>query len=120
MFRNIRIVYVTTGNKEEARTIGKALVEEKLAACANIVGGIESIYRWKDNLETANEYILILKTTYSNITRLTSRIKELHSYDVPCVITVNVSEQEGNPDYLDWIQESVLSPLSPDEKLISE
>ena len=120
MFRNLRIVYVTTKDRDEARAIGKTLVEEKLAACANIVEGMESIYRWEGSVTSDKECILILKTTYSNMTRLTKRVKELHSYDIPCVLSVNVAEQEGNPEYLNWIQNSVMRSLSTDENLLSE
>ncbi len=120
MFRNLRIVYITTKNREEAIQIGSAVVEEKLAACANIIDGMESIYRWKEKIETGKECILILKTSYSNVSRLTERVKELHSYEVPCIISLNLSEQEGNPEYLDWIQDSVQKPLASDEDLRTE
>jgi len=117
MFRNLRVVYITTKDREEARSIGKKLVEEKLAACVNIIDNMESIYRWKGDVLSENETILIAKTTYSNINPLTQKVKELHSYDVPCVITFNISEQEGNSDYLDWLTGSVRPPLSSEEKL---
>lgn len=115
MFRNVRLVYVTTKDRDEARTIGTALVQEKLAACANIIDGMESIYRWEGNVETANESVLILKTTYNNIIKLTRRIKDLHSYDVPAIVSINLAEQEGNAQYLDWIVKSVLRPMQLDE-----
>jgi periplasmic divalent cation tolerance protein len=111
MFKNLRIVYITTKNREEAVRIGKDLVEKQYAACVNIIDGMESIYRWKDEVVTDKECILIAKTTYSNVNRLTRRVKELHSYEVPCVITFNVSEQEGNHEYLDWLVESVRPPI---------
>ncbi len=94
MFRNLRLVYVTTKDREEARIIGTALIEEKLAACANILDGMESIYRWEGKVETGKESVLILKTTYNNITKLTRRIKELRSYDVPAIVSSNLAEQE--------------------------
>lgn len=112
MFRNLRFVYVTTRNKEEARKIGRAIVEEKLAACANIIDGMESVYHWNGNIESGNECVLIFKTSYSNVSRLTEKVKELHSYDVPCVISLNLAEQEGNSEYLDWIIESTNRPIS--------
>lgn len=114
MFRNIRMIYITTGSLEEARKIGKALVEEKLAACANIISGMESVYHWKGKIEKDKETILICKTTYSNVRKLTQRVKELHSYEVPCVVSLNVSEQEGNEQYLDWIIGSVINHTSGD------
>lgn len=103
MYRNIRLVYITTGNKAEARSIGKALVEERLAACINIIDGMESMYRWEGQIESGNETILIAKTTYGNLEQLTGKVKELHSYDCPCIITMTVTEQEGNEEYLNWL-----------------
>lgn len=116
MFRNLRLVYITTGNREEARKIGEKLVQEQLAACANIIDGMESIYRWKDKVESDKECILIAKTTYSNVGRLTKRVKELHSYDVPCIISFNLAEQEGNEEYLDWLSDSVVPPTPGSSK----
>lgn len=115
MFRNLRLIYVTTKNREEARTIGHTLVHEELAACANIIDGMESIYRWQDKVETGHEAVLILKTTYNNITKLTRRIKELHSYDVPAIVSINLAEQEGNAEYLNWVVQSVLKPIQSDD-----
>lgn len=117
MFRNLRFVYVTTKDRDEAKKIGSTIVEEKLAACANIIEGMESIYHWKGEIETSSESILILKTSYNNVGKMTRRIKELHSYEVPCVISLNIAEQEGNPDYLNWIRDSVRKPLPQDEDL---
>lgn len=115
MFRNVRLVYVSTKDRNEAKAIGTALVQEKLAACANIIDGMESIYRWEEKVQTANESVLILKTTYNNITKLTRRIKEMHSYDVPAIVSINLAEQEGNAQYLDWVVRSVLRPIKSDE-----
>lgn len=117
MFRNLRFVYITTKDRKEAKTIGTTIVQEKLAACANIIDGMESIYSWNDKIETSHECILILKTSYSNVGKLTRRVKELHSYEVPCVISLNITEQEGNPEYLNWIRDSVRKPLPQDEDL---
>jgi periplasmic divalent cation tolerance protein len=116
MFRNLRFVYVTTSGREEARKIGRIIVEEKLAACANIIDGMESIYHWKGKVETGSECILIFKTTYSNVSRLSERVKSLHSYEVPCIISINLAEQEGNEDYLEWIIQSVRRPISADSE----
>lgn len=103
MFYNLRFVYITTKNKDEARNIGKKLVQEKLAACVNIVDGMESIYRWEGEIVEDNEAILIAKTPYHNVKELTERVKELHSYDCPCVISLQLSEQEGNEEYQKWL-----------------
>jgi periplasmic divalent cation tolerance protein len=93
--------YVTAGSREEAHAIGRAVVEERLAACANVLDGMTSIYWWQGALEQAGEAVLILKTRAELVERLTARIKELHSYDCPCVIALPVAA--GNPAYLDWI-----------------
>jgi len=103
MFFNLRLVYITTKNKQEAKSIGMKLVEEKLAACVNIVDGMESIYRWEGEIVEDTETILIAKTPYHNIDELTNRVKELHSYDCPCVISLQLSEQEGNEEYQHWL-----------------
>lgn len=116
MFRNLRLVYITTKNREEALSIGKALVEKKIVACVNIFDKMESLYWWKGEIETDTECILIAKTTYSNVNRLTKIVKQMHSYDVPCIISFNIAEQEGNEEYLDWIRQSVLPPIVGSEK----
>ena len=106
MFYNLRLVYITTKDKQEAKTIGKKLVEEKLAACVNIVDGMESIYRWEGEIVEDTETILIAKTPYHNVKELTERVQELHSYDCPCVISLQLSEQEGNEEYQHWLLEN--------------
>lgn len=111
MFKNLRLVYITTKDRDEAKKIGSELVNQKLAACVNIIDGMESIYRWNNEIITDTESILIAKTTYSNVNRLSEKVKELHSYDVPCVISIKVPEQEGNEEYLEWIINSVLPPI---------
>jgi periplasmic divalent cation tolerance protein len=111
MFKNLRIVYITTKNRTEAHQIGSELVKLKLAACVNIIDGMESIYSWGGELQEDKECVLIAKTTYSNVGPLTKKVKQLHSYDVPCVISLNIAEQEGNEEYLDWLTGSVLPPL---------
>ena len=93
-----RIVFVTAANEESAAAIGRALVEERLAACANLVGPIRSIYRWKDNVEDATEHLLIIKTRASLYAALEKRVKELHSYEVPEIIAVKI--ESGSPEYL--------------------
>ncbi|MEQ9308258.1 MAG: divalent-cation tolerance protein CutA [Balneolaceae bacterium] len=107
MYYNLRYIHITTSNKEEARKIGRVLVEERLAACVNILDGMESIYRWKGKIEEAHETVLIAKTNYSKVRSLTNRVKELHSYDCPCIVSLTITEDEGNKEYLDWLlQES--------------
>jgi len=103
MFYNLRLVYITTKDKQEAKTIGKKLVKENLAACVNIVDGMETIYRWEGEIVEDTEAILIAKTPYHNVRNLTSRVKDLHSYDCPCIITLQLTEQEGNKEYQQWL-----------------
>ena len=103
MFNNLRLVYITTKDKAEANKIGKTLVKEQLTACVNIVDGMQSIYRWKGEIVEENECILIAKTPYHNVKELSKRVKEMHSYDCPCVISLQLAEQEGNEEYQQWL-----------------
>lgn len=96
-------VYVTAGDREAALTIGRALVDARLAACANVIGGMESVYRWQGAVEQASEAVLILKTRASLLDDLTAKVKALHDYDCPCVVAMPIAG--GNAEYLDWIAE---------------
>ncbi len=96
-----RLVYMTTENKEQAREIGRVLVQERLAACVNIIDGMNSMYWWEGKLQDDNETVLIAKTRAGLVGELTERVKKLHSYDVPCVVSTQLLE--GNQDFLDWI-----------------
>jgi len=100
-----RIVLTTCGSLEGARTIANALVESHLAACVNIIPQIESVYRWKDKIETATEWLLIIKTTENAFNRLRESLGRLHSYDLPECIEIAV--EDGSAAYLEWIGESV-------------
>ncbi len=102
----MRIVIVTAP-KEEAPKIGRTVVEERLAACVNILPAVRSIYTWKGNVEDDEEAMMLFKTTDERVLALTARIRALHSYEVPEIVTVTVNDQEGNPDYLAWVRESV-------------
>jgi periplasmic divalent cation tolerance protein len=97
----ISIVFITAGSEEEAASIGKTLVEERLAACANIVPRIRSIYRWQGKIHDEQESLVILKTRTSQFDVVQNRIKELHSYEVPEIISFPVSR--GLPQYLEWV-----------------
>jgi len=99
-----RIVLVTAPDEDSGVRIGRTLVEERLAACANLVGPIRSIYRWQDKVEDAAEHLLIIKTRASLYTALEKRVKELHPYEVPEIIAVKI--ERGLPQYLSWIHES--------------
>ncbi len=98
------IIYITAGSRKEAIDIGKKLVEERLAACANIFP-IASIYRWKDKIEEADEFGMLVKTKTEKVKDVERRVKEIHSYEVPCVVSFRLDE--GSEDYLKWINESV-------------
>jgi periplasmic divalent cation tolerance protein len=97
------MIYVTTSSREEALRIGRAVVADRLAACANVLPGITSVYRWQGEVQEEGETALILKTRSDLVERLTARVKELHSYDCPCVVALPIAG--GNPDFLQWIAE---------------
>lgn len=99
------IGWVTCGSQREARRLARALVEQRAAACVNIVSGVESHYRWQDRLERAREWMLIIKTTATRRTAVETLVRELHSYQVPEIVFVNVAG--GLAEYLDWVRESV-------------
>ena len=101
------LVYITASNKEEANALCRSLVEERLAACANITDGIDSLYWWGGKLEKAREALCVLKTTRARFLELSRRAKELHSYETPCIVALPLEEGEGA--YLDWIRKETLS-----------
>jgi periplasmic divalent cation tolerance protein len=98
-------VYATFANAEEAELIGRTVVEERLAACVNILGAIDSIYRWRGEVERGSEVAAIFKTTDAAADALMARIAELHSYDVPCIVTWSIEKILGG--YADWVEDSV-------------
>ena len=100
-----RLVLTTCGSFEEARSIAHALVERQVAACVNIVSQIESIYRWEGKVETATEWLLVIKTTANAFERLRQALSELHSYELPECVEIAI--EDGSAAYLEWIGESV-------------
>ncbi|HWY22726.1 MAG TPA: divalent-cation tolerance protein CutA [Candidatus Acidoferrum sp.] len=100
-----QIVFTTAGSEEEAQKIARQLVERGLAACVNIIPRVESIYRWQGNVESAREWLLIVKTTTERFPAVRDSIRELHSYDLPECIAVSV--EDGSLSYLKWLEESV-------------
>jgi periplasmic divalent cation tolerance protein len=105
---DFRLVYMTASSREEARKIGRALVEERLAACANVIDGMESTYWWQGQLTEDREAVLIAKTRAELLPALTERVKALHSYSVPCVVALPILA--GNPAYLDWLAAETSPP----------
>ncbi len=98
-----RLVYITAGSEEEARKIGRALVEERLAACVNLFP-IYSIYRWQGKIEEGPEMVLLARTRAALTDQVIARVKALHSYKVPDITVFQI--EKGLPDYLRWIEES--------------
>jgi periplasmic divalent cation tolerance protein len=97
----VMVVYVTASDASEARRIGRTLVEERLAACANILASMSSIYWWDGKVQEASEAVLILKTVAVGLDALVRRVKALHSYDCPCIEAWPVAA--GYRPYLDWV-----------------
>jgi periplasmic divalent cation tolerance protein len=97
-------VYAVFADLEEAERIGRIVVEERLAACINILPGVRSIYRWKGKIESADEVAAILKTSHDSANALIARIAALHSYDVPCVVNWPVDKVLRS--YSDWVEGS--------------
>jgi periplasmic divalent cation tolerance protein len=103
------VVLVTCGSAKEARKIAWAVVEQRMAACANIVTSpVQSVYRWKGRVESAKEFLLVIKTTQSRFAKLKAEVKRLHSYDVPEIIALPIAH--GAAAYLAWISNSVRPP----------
>ena len=100
-------VYVTTATFEEAQKIAKSVIFERLAACANILGGISSVYLWQDEMCENTETAIILKTRSDLVTPLIERIKVLHSYDCPCITVMSIVD--GNVDYIKWIEDETVN-----------
>lgn len=97
----LRWCWVNCGSAEEAERIGRAIVEARLAACANVLPGLCSIYWWQGRIERAAEVALVLKTRAELVEPLVAAVKAAHSYTVPCVVALPI--REGNPDYLAWL-----------------
>ena len=95
------MIYVTTSTREEAVGIARQLVESRLAACANVLPAVTSVYWWRDALQEDSEAVLIVKTRRDLVGEVTAKVKELHSYDCPCVVSIRL--EGGNEDYFEWI-----------------
>jgi periplasmic divalent cation tolerance protein len=100
-----RIVLCTAGSEDEARKIARHLVEHRLAACVNIVSRIESVYRWQDQVELSQEWLLLIKTSVEKFSVVRDAIRELHSYELPECIMVSI--EDGSAEYVAWIADSL-------------
>jgi len=95
------IIYITAPAFGEAEKIADTLVEERLAACVNIIPQMKSVYRWEGKINRENEVVLIAKTKTALVEKLTQKIKSIHSYSCPCIVSVEITG--GNPDFIEWI-----------------
>lgn len=105
---DIRFVYITASGLDEARELGSALIEARLAACVNILDPMMSMYWWQGEVAETQETVLIAKTRAGLVDRLTALVQEIHSYSCPCVVALPVSG--GNPSFLDWIAAETALP----------
>jgi len=103
---NFFLAYITTKNEEEALSLANLAVEKNLAACGNIFHKMKSVYKWNEKLQMDNETLLILKTNSKKYPLLKKLIIEKHSYEVPCILKIPISE--GNKEYLKWIDQSLI------------
>ena len=95
------VLYVTAASNDEAVRIGRIVVDEKLAACANVIPAITSIFRWNGALQEETESVVLIKTRNDLVERATQRIKDIHGYECPCVVALPITG--GNSEFLDWI-----------------
>jgi periplasmic divalent cation tolerance protein len=102
-------VYVTAGSLDEARLLGRSIVAERLAACANVIDGMQSFYWWQGKLKEGREAVVVFRTVEERVAALTQRVRQLHGYKVPCVVALPIAA--GNPAYLDWIAAEARDPV---------
>jgi periplasmic divalent cation tolerance protein len=98
------IIFSSTSSRDEARQIAQSLVGSRLAACVNILPKMESVYRWQDNVEHAEEYLLVIKSDSTKFDEIAEAVKTMHSYELPECVAIDVSE--GSSEYLAWIRET--------------
>lgn len=110
----LSMIYITCGSRDEATTIARTVVGERLAACANILGAMRSVYWWEGQVTEDEETVLILKTTAERVGALTERVQALHSYDLPCVVEIPLAGG-GNAAYLDWIASETADARAADD-----
>lgn len=98
------VVFVTAASEEEASKIARELVQQRLVACANIIGAVRSVFRWEGKVADEQEALMVLKSDDARFEDLSMKIKELHSYSVPEIIALPISR--GLPEYLQWVRET--------------
>lgn len=96
------LVYITTSGVLESKKIAKTLLKERLIACANIIPQIESLYLWKGEIEEDTESLLVTKTRSEKVNNVIKRVEEIHSYDIPCILQIQV--KKGSENYLEWLE----------------
>ena len=99
------LTLTTCRDVRQARRLARALVVERLAACVNVLPGVASVYRWKGKVEEGREVLLLIKSTSARAKRLEARVRELHSYELPEILTLKI--EGGSAAYLRWIREGV-------------
>jgi periplasmic divalent cation tolerance protein len=99
------LIYITTSEILESKKIAKILLEERLAACTNIIPQITSLYLWKGDIEMDDESILLVKTRNDKVDQLIQRVEEIHSYETPCILQLEV--KKGSEEYLHWIEDEL-------------
>ena len=96
------IIYITTSGESESKKIAKILLQEKLAACVNIIPNITSIYLWNELIEEDSESIMFVKTRSELVEKIINRVQEVHTYEIPCILQITV--KKGSKKYLEWIE----------------
>lgn len=102
------VILCTCGSEQEAAKLARLLVEKSLAACVNIVPGIQSVYRWMGRVESAGEWLLLIKSSRELFGEIARAIQDAHSYDVPEVVALSILE--GSADYLNWLRSNIGPP----------
>ena len=108
---NIRFIYITVADLDEGKAIGRALVASRLAACVNIIHPVYSMYWWNGEIQADNEVIVVAKTREDLVEDLIAKVKSIHSYECPCIVTLPI--WEGNEAYLDWVARETGTPGGP-------
>jgi periplasmic divalent cation tolerance protein len=103
------LLYITASNREEAISLARELLGHRLIACANIVDQATSLYWWQGAIEHTSEALIIAKSFSFHVRAITDKVKELHTYDCPCVVATPIAD--GNTDYIKWLREQIELPI---------